>query len=179
MIHIYGVDVEGLALTKVDPLVVAPGSGPRHLAFVVKETKTFMYLVTELANTVVGYEVVYGGGFITFREVWTSGIHGEESDTPQGAAAAEIAISVSEYRMLIDRDPNAFCSQIESIFSSHPVMKTPTRYPISTVVTPQTSSQTRLSVSGLTVRLDNSLCSKMFHVEAGFPVISPSTKRAH
>jgi 6-phosphogluconolactonase (cycloisomerase 2 family) len=102
LIHVYGVDVEGLALSKLDPLVVAPGSGPRHLTFVVKETKTFMYLVTELANTIVGYEVVYGGGFIVFREVWSSGIHGKGNNIPQGAAAAEIAVSVSELQFSQD-----------------------------------------------------------------------------
>lgn len=79
-------------------MVVAPGSGPRHLAFVVKETKTFMYLVTELANTIVGYEVVYGGEFIAFKEIWNSGVHGEGKDVPQGAAAAEIAVSVSKFQ---------------------------------------------------------------------------------
>lgn len=95
LIHVYGVDVEGLLLTKLDPLTVAPGSGPRHLAFVVKETKTFMYLVTELANTIVGYEVVYGGRFIRFKEIWSGGIHGKGKDIPPGAAAAEVAVSVS------------------------------------------------------------------------------------
>jgi 6-phosphogluconolactonase (cycloisomerase 2 family) len=79
-------------------LVVTPGSGPRHLVFAVKDTKTFMYLVTELANTIVGYEVVYGGKFIAFKEIWSGGIHGKGKDVPQGAAAAEIAISVSEFQ---------------------------------------------------------------------------------
>lgn len=108
LIHVYGVDEDdSLALSKLDPLVVAPGSGPRHVTFVVKETKTFMYLVTELANTVVGYEVVYGGGFIVFKEVWSSGIHGKGKGIPEGAAAAEIAVSVSEHRISKDRDPNS------------------------------------------------------------------------
>ncbi|KAI1015112.1 hypothetical protein LB503_003933 [Fusarium chuoi] len=81
MIHIYGVGFGDLGL------------GPRHIAFVVKETKTFMYLVNELANTIIGYEVVYGGDFIRLKEIWNSGIHGEGKDVPQGAAAAEIVVS--------------------------------------------------------------------------------------
>ncbi|KAF5969997.1 hypothetical protein FCOIX_10666 [Fusarium coicis] len=97
MIHIYGVDFGNLSLSKLDPLVVAPGSGPRHIAFVVKETKAFMYLVTELANTIIGYEVVYGGEFIRFKEIWSSGIHGEGKDVPQGAAAAEIVVSPDNF----------------------------------------------------------------------------------
>ncbi|KAI1042862.1 hypothetical protein LB505_001087 [Fusarium chuoi] len=52
-----------------------------------------MYLVTELANTIIGYEVVYGGDFIRLKEIWNSGIHGEGKDVPQGAAAAEIVVS--------------------------------------------------------------------------------------
>jgi 6-phosphogluconolactonase (cycloisomerase 2 family) len=108
LIRVYSVDEdESLALSKLDPLVVAPGSGPRHLTFVVKETKTFMYLVTELANTVVGYEVVYGGGFIVFKEVWSSGIHGKGNDIPRGAAAAEIAVSPDrEYLLISSRNEN-------------------------------------------------------------------------
>ncbi|KAF9772404.1 hypothetical protein IL306_009886 [Fusarium sp. DS 682] len=101
LIHIYGVGFEGLELTKLDPLVVTPGSGPRHVAFVVKETKTFMYLVTELANTIVGYEVIYGGEFIRFKEIWNSGSHGEGKDVPQGAAAAEIIVSPDRESLII------------------------------------------------------------------------------
>ncbi|ESU10976.1 hypothetical protein FGSG_05067 [Fusarium graminearum PH-1] len=108
LIHVYGVDEDdSLALSKLDPLVVAPGSGPRHVTFVVKETKTFMYLVTELANTVVGYEVVYGGSFIVFKEVWSSGIHGKGKSIPEGAAAAEIAVSPDrEYLLISSRNEN-------------------------------------------------------------------------
>ncbi|KAF4345379.1 hypothetical protein FBEOM_680 [Fusarium beomiforme] len=101
LVHIYGVGYEGLELTKLDPLVITPGSGPRHIAFVVKETKTFMYLVTELANTIIGYEVIYGGEFVRFKEIWNSSIHGEGKDVPQGAAAAEILISPDREFLLI------------------------------------------------------------------------------
>ncbi|GKU00801.1 hypothetical protein FLAG1_02834 [Fusarium langsethiae] len=108
LIHVYSVDEdENLVLSELDPLVVASGSGPRHLTFVVKEAKTFMYLVTELANTVVGYEVIYGGGFIVFKEVWHSGIHGKGNHIPQDAAAAEIAVSPDrEYLLISSRNEN-------------------------------------------------------------------------
>ncbi|KAM0202949.1 hypothetical protein ACHAPQ_009740 [Fusarium lateritium] len=109
LIRIYGIDAEGLGSTELDPLVVAPGSGPRHLVFVVKEIKTFMYLVTELANTIVGYEVVYGGKFITFKEIWSGGIHGKGKNVPQGAAAAEIAVSPDrEFLIISSRNENTF-----------------------------------------------------------------------
>lgn len=76
-------------------MVVAPGSGPRHLAFAVQEDTTFMYLVTELGNTVVGYEVSYGDESVMFEEIWSSGIHGPEKKVPEGAQASEIVVSVS------------------------------------------------------------------------------------
>ncbi|KAH7238237.1 Lactonase, 7-bladed beta-propeller-domain-containing protein [Fusarium tricinctum] len=109
LIRIYGIDAEGLGSTELDPLIVAPGSGPRHLVFVVKETKTFMYLLTELANTIVGYEVVYGGKFIAFKEIWSGGIHGKGKDVPQGAAAAEIAVSPDRKFLIISsRNENTY-----------------------------------------------------------------------
>ncbi|KAF4999248.1 hypothetical protein FGRMN_2612 [Fusarium graminum] len=118
LIRLYAVDAEGLGVIERTPLAVAPGSGPRHLAFVVKEFKTFMYLVTELANTIVGYEVVYGGKFITFREIWSSGIHGEGKDVPRDAAAAEIALSPDrEFLLISSRNENAF--KIPSFDSSN------------------------------------------------------------
>ncbi|KAF5677644.1 phosphatidylethanolamine n-methyltransferase [Fusarium heterosporum] len=109
LIRVYAVDAEGLGVAERTPLAVGPGSGPRHLAFVVKEFKTFMYLVTELANTIVGYEVVYGGKFITFKEIWSSGTHGEGKDVPRDAAAAEIALSPDrEFLLVSSRNENAF-----------------------------------------------------------------------
>ncbi|KAF7546970.1 hypothetical protein G7Z17_g8051 [Cylindrodendrum hubeiense] len=93
LIRIYSVLDGDLKLTERDPLFVARGSGPRHLAFADQEEKTFMYLVTELGNTVVGYEVTYDDEAIAFEEVWTSGIHGKGNDVPAGGAASEIRIS--------------------------------------------------------------------------------------
>ncbi|KAJ3531639.1 hypothetical protein NM208_g8793 [Fusarium decemcellulare] len=100
LVRIYSVEAAGLALNELDPLVVAAGSGPRHVAFAVKETRTFMYLVTELGNTIVGYEVTYGSGSIAFEEIWNSGTHGKDEDVPEGAAASEIVIS-SDSKFLI------------------------------------------------------------------------------
>ncbi|KAH6996301.1 Lactonase, 7-bladed beta-propeller-domain-containing protein [Ilyonectria sp. MPI-CAGE-AT-0026] len=93
LIRVYAIRDGDLDLTERDPLFVAPGSGPRHLAFADRGEKTFMYLVTELGNTVVGYEVTYDDESIAFEEVWTSGIHGKGNHVPTGGAASEIIIS--------------------------------------------------------------------------------------
>lgn len=94
LIRVYTIRDGDLDLTERDPLFVALGSGPRHLAFADRGEKTFMYLVTELGNTVVGYEVTYADESIAFEEVWTSGIHGKGNHVPTGGAASEIIISV-------------------------------------------------------------------------------------
>ncbi|KPM35657.1 hypothetical protein AK830_g10916 [Neonectria ditissima] len=93
LIRIYAVRDGDLRLVEREPLFVASGSGPRHLAFADKGDRTFMYLVTELGNTVVGYEVTYDAESIIFEQIWTSGIHGKGKDVPAGSAASEILIS--------------------------------------------------------------------------------------
>lgn len=94
LVRIYAINKEDLNLEEHDPLVVTPGSGPRHIAFADTGKKTFMYLVTELGNTVVGYEVAYTDDTIAFEQIWTGGIHGKDKKVPNGAAASEITVSV-------------------------------------------------------------------------------------
>lgn len=85
----------GLGWTALDPLVAAPGSGPRHAAFLATGGKTYMYLVSELANTVTGYTVKYNcNSTLGFEELFVISTHGEGSSVPNGTTAAEIAISV-------------------------------------------------------------------------------------
>ncbi|KAI8679701.1 hypothetical protein NCS57_00248600 [Fusarium keratoplasticum] len=99
LIRVYLVDHAGPGLIELGPLAVAAGSGPRHIAFAVKH-KTFMYVVTELGNTIVGYEVAYGQDSIAFEEIWKSGVHGKDKDVPEGAAASEVVVS-PDMRFLI------------------------------------------------------------------------------
>lgn len=95
LVRIYRVDNVERTVKDHEPLVVTPGSGPRHLAFAVQEDATFMYLVSELGNTVVGYEVSYGEESVMFEEIWSTGTHGPEKKVPEGAQASEIMVSVS------------------------------------------------------------------------------------
>ncbi|KAH6895543.1 Lactonase, 7-bladed beta-propeller-domain-containing protein [Thelonectria olida] len=107
LVRIYATNEDDLNLQEREPLVVAPGSGPRHVAFADKGKKTFMYLVTELGNTVVGYEVTYDDDDIAFEQIWSSGIHGKDRKVPKGAAASEIAISPdSNFLILASRSEN-------------------------------------------------------------------------
>lgn len=86
---------DSLEVTPIEPVVVAAGSGPRHVAFAVHGEKTYAYLVTELANTIVAYDVTYCKSTIAFEELWTVGIHGAGTTAPAGAAASEITVTVS------------------------------------------------------------------------------------
>ncbi|KAG6188286.1 hypothetical protein E4U36_007015 [Claviceps purpurea] len=93
-IHVYAIrKPTDLKLTALPPIRVKPGSGPRHITFAVRHGKTFMYLVTELANTIIGYQVTYRRASVQFRELFTIGTHGAGNPVPSGAAAAEIAVS--------------------------------------------------------------------------------------
>lgn len=111
----------GLALDEREPLAVAPGSGPRHVAFAVKGGRTFMYLVTELANTIVGYSVTYDDENIAFEETWSIDTHGQGNVVPEGAAAAEILVSVSNiYTCTLYMNSNTYtCTQTHTFTQIH------------------------------------------------------------
>jgi 6-phosphogluconolactonase (cycloisomerase 2 family) len=99
------------------PLVVAPGSGPRHAVFWVprKERRirpknVRLYLVTELDNSLRGYDVTYSiNGTILFSEFFEGSTYGG-STPPAGSKAAEIAISVSFYLLIILNIPDPLTS---------------------------------------------------------------------
>ncbi len=96
LVRIFHVNATSLKWTPVAPIVAPPGSGPRHAAFIVAGDKTLLYLVSELANTITGYEVVYNkNATLSFNKVYLSSSHGPGVSAPAGAAAAEILASVS------------------------------------------------------------------------------------
>lgn len=94
LIRIFAFDPKSLKTTALEPVKAKAGSGPRHVAFAVKGPKTFMYLITEIGNTIVGYEVTYDDS-IHFKEIFDIGAHGEGRPVPENAAASEIVVSVS------------------------------------------------------------------------------------
>lgn len=105
-IYVYAVAEDSLRLTALPPIVVKDGSGPRHVAFAFRDGKTFMYLVTELANTIIGYEVTYPPGGIEFKELFNIGSHGAGKPVSEAVYAAEILVSVS-----LSKSP--LCSRIK------------------------------------------------------------------
>lgn len=96
LIRIYALD--GTSVKPVAPLEAAPGSGPRHAVFFKTTTgKTIMYVIHELTNNVVGYDVTYpaDGASMAFAPLVNVSTHGEGEKAANGATAAEIILSVS------------------------------------------------------------------------------------
>ncbi|KAK6085605.1 extracellular aldonolactonase [Seiridium cupressi] len=110
LVRIFKIQEGGLGWTAADPLVVASGSGPRHATFLVTEDTTYMYLISELANTITGYEVAYSNGSTpSFTELFSISIHGEGGSVPNGTAAAEIVLSPDDKFLIVSsRGENSF-----------------------------------------------------------------------
>lgn len=106
VVRIYAVG-EGYDVTEVESLVSARGSGPRHATFAVYDEATYLYVIHELDNTIIGYKVTYPEGGIAFEEVYSSGTHGVGVEVPFGASAAEITVTVSHQLLFsIRRTPS-------------------------------------------------------------------------
>jgi 6-phosphogluconolactonase (cycloisomerase 2 family) len=95
LVRVFLVDKKTLQWKAVAPLVAAAGSGPRHLTFATKGNKAYLYLISELANTITGYEVTYSPSSLAFKEVFKVPTHGEGTTVAASVSAAEIILSVS------------------------------------------------------------------------------------
>ncbi|MCJ1443808.1 MAG: hypothetical protein MMC23_004308 [Stictis urceolatum] len=63
LVRVFEIDASNGNLTKLDDIKVAPGSGPRHVAFYqATNDSTYMYLTSELASTLTGFQVTYPVG---------------------------------------------------------------------------------------------------------------------
>ncbi|CAH0015418.1 unnamed protein product [Clonostachys rhizophaga] len=109
LVRIYKTGTDDLAVTAVEPLQVPAGSGPRHAAFVKAANETYLYVVTELTNRILGYIVTYNEGSLGFEQVYESGTHGQGVEVPSTAAAAEILVSPDQKFLIVSsRYTNAF-----------------------------------------------------------------------
>ncbi|KAL3468818.1 Lactonase, 7-bladed beta-propeller-domain-containing protein [Aspergillus californicus] len=110
-------------LEEQQPLVVAPGSGPRHGVFWVSDQANAnqsydsrFYLVNELDNYLRGYDVTYSAnGTILFSESYKGNTFGG-STPPAGSKVAEIAISPEKNNLVIsNRNDTTFGPEHDSI----------------------------------------------------------------
>ncbi|KAF2229051.1 3-carboxy-cis,cis-mucoante lactonizing enzyme [Viridothelium virens] len=119
LVRIFGFDATTERLTELTPLKVVPGSGPRHGAFWTPDgvsggnSTTFLYIVTELGQTVTSYAVSYpAAGGLAFEEVYTSKTYGANRTEPAGTAPAEVAISPdNRFLVISNRNDSAFSIQ--------------------------------------------------------------------
>ncbi|KAH0361196.1 3-carboxy-cis,cis-mucoante lactonizing enzyme, partial [Aureobasidium melanogenum] len=112
LVRIFSIDPETDKLTAEKPLSVLPGSGPRHVAFYQPygvsgaESTSFMFLVSELANTVTSFAVTYpSAGGMGFKQVYNTTSYGDLV-VPDGNAAAEIAISPDNRFLIVSNRNN-------------------------------------------------------------------------
>lgn len=98
-IHIFKISPSTGHLQPQAPLLVKPGSGPRHAVFWTPSSKavsiddTVMYLVSELGNTLSAFKPRYTRNGLSFTKVFEENIHGGEA-APDGSKASGIQITV-------------------------------------------------------------------------------------
>lgn len=92
LLRVFSIDPSTSLLTAETSFSTPPGSGPRHGTFLVTDSATYFFLVSELGNLATSYKVSYPGNTLEFEEVFTSGIYGNTT-TPVGAAAAEAVLA--------------------------------------------------------------------------------------
>ncbi|THW74708.1 3-carboxy-cis,cis-mucoante lactonizing enzyme, partial [Aureobasidium pullulans] len=114
LIRIFSIDAGSGDLVAEKPFAVLPGSGPRHVVFyqpygvVGTQATTFMFLVSELANTVTSFRVSYPkAGGMGFKQVFETSTYGDLV-VPEGNAAAEIAVTPDKRFLIISNRSNTF-----------------------------------------------------------------------
>ncbi|THW25621.1 3-carboxy-cis,cis-mucoante lactonizing enzyme [Aureobasidium pullulans] len=112
LIRIFSIDAGSGDLVVEKPFAVLPGSGPRHVVFyqpygvVGTQATTFMFLVSELANTVTSFKVSYPkAGGMGFKQVFETSTYGDLV-VPEGNAAAEIAVTPDNRFLIISNRNN-------------------------------------------------------------------------
>lgn len=101
-IHVYSFNAQTLKAIAQTPIKVPSGYGPRHLAFASQGNRTFMYLITEMANTIIGYQVNYDSG-IQFKQLFSQGVHGKGTTNMKGAEGSEIVVTVGLQPSIINK----------------------------------------------------------------------------
>lgn len=108
MIRIYAVGWDS-RLLELDSFAIAPGTGPRHGVFVTGVSKTFLYVLGELTNSLLGFEVLYApnGRSISFREFYNDSTYQSGYGDASGIALpSEIVLSGKRHLIIsVRNDP--------------------------------------------------------------------------
>ncbi|KAK4179209.1 Lactonase, 7-bladed beta-propeller-domain-containing protein [Triangularia setosa] len=93
LLRIYKVDKSSLQLTSKTAHELDRGTGPRHGIFLKTDSKTFFYVASELANTILGFGVTYNGDELSFSQVFNDTSHGNGEVPPPQTRAGELLLS--------------------------------------------------------------------------------------
>ncbi|KAK4236202.1 Lactonase, 7-bladed beta-propeller-domain-containing protein [Achaetomium macrosporum] len=94
LLRTFRADKKTLALTESKVYEFSRGTGPRHAAFLKSGSKTFLYVVCELANLLQGFSVTYNAdNTLSFTQIYNATTHGDSNPVPAGTSAAEITLS--------------------------------------------------------------------------------------
>ncbi len=95
LLRIFSINKTTSILSESSAFAVAPGSGPRHGSFLKTDAgTTYLFIISELANTIASYQVTYGTG-LNLTQVFISGAYGPNITATSAAGAAEVILSVS------------------------------------------------------------------------------------
>lgn len=99
LLRAYYIDPATKLLETLPPFSTPYGSGPRHAKFLVLGSKTYLYVVFELGNLVIVYDITYYDQTQTLglTQIFETSLLRTPNGTElqQGSFAAEIQISVS------------------------------------------------------------------------------------
>ena len=106
IVRIYYIDPQTLLISPKPSISVVPGSGPRHGRFLkTQNNSTFYYLVTELGNTLTGYQTTYlpDNGGLNLTAVVNGTTYGPNGNRTAfaGNAASEIYVSRNQESLIV------------------------------------------------------------------------------
>lgn len=94
LLRVYAVDSTAASATSVGTVKTPAGAGPRHAAFAMVGSATYLYSLNELTNSITGYTVTYkGDGLPEFMQIFDIPTHGPGTSVPAGTKSAEIEVS--------------------------------------------------------------------------------------
>jgi 6-phosphogluconolactonase (cycloisomerase 2 family) len=115
--HVFCIDGATGNLVEHAELKAPSGYGPRHAAFWKSGSKTYLFVIHELASKVISYEVTYvRSGGLTFKQVDEQSTYGPGADpaVTQYGAAAEIAVS-PDNKFLLASNRNVTLQQVPNV----------------------------------------------------------------
>lgn len=111
LIRLYRINKLTKLLEPLAPFQVPSGSGPRHATWLVTESQTYLYVVSQLSNVLTSYAVTYNRNqTISFSPLFSQSLlkTGRETDLQFYSAAAEIHITPDHNHLIVSQRNDTF-----------------------------------------------------------------------